>query len=54
MVFAFHVFRMDKLAGVIQLLRQSAEVSHAVRVRVAEGADVQLVYDRVLIPEWVH
>jgi hypothetical protein len=36
---------------VVQLLQQTLEVAHAVVVAVGEGADVQLVDDRVLVPQ---
>ena len=39
-----------ELLQIIQLLDQAAEVAHPVAVAVAEGLDVQLVDDRVLVP----
>ena len=40
-----------ELADVVELLDQSAEVAVAVGVRVAEALDVELVDDRVFVPE---
>ena len=42
-----------EILEIVQLPREPPEVSHAVRVAVVEGADVQLVDDRVLVPERV-
>ena len=39
-----------ELLEIIQPLDQAAEVAHPVAVAVAEGLDVQLVDDRVLVP----
>src|SRR5438046_7437420 len=40
-----------ELLEIIQLFNQTTEVAHPVAVAVAEGLDVQLVDDRVLVPE---
>src|SRR4029434_4865344 len=36
---------------IIQLFDQATEITHPVAVAVAEGLDVQLVDDRVLVPQ---
>ena len=47
-----HPDRRDaEVAQVVELLGQALEVADAVAVAVAEGADVDLVDDRVLVPE---
>ena len=45
--------RDAEVLQVVELLRQAAEVADAVAVAVVEGADVDLVDDRVLVPERV-
>ena len=38
---------------VVQLAGETFEVTDAVGSAVAEGLDVQLAEDRVLVPEWI-
>ncbi len=45
--------RHAKALQVIELPGQPGEIADAVAVAVAEGLDVQLVDDRVLVPEWI-
>ena len=45
--------RDAEILQVIELLPEPPEVADAVRVRVEEGADVELVDDRVLVPEGI-
>jgi len=42
-----------KILEVVELGDEALEVADAVGVGVGEGADVQLVDDRVFVPEWV-
>ena len=44
--------RVDpELLNVVELVRQSMEIADAILVRIKERLDVQLVDDRVLVPE---
>src|SRR5947209_653686 len=45
--------RYAQLFEVVELLRESPEVAHAIRVAVVKGADVGLVNNRVFIPDVV-
>jgi len=47
-------YRVDaQVLEIGKLFGQAAEIPDAVVVAVAEGLDVQLVDDRVLVPQWI-
>jgi hypothetical protein len=45
--------RCPKFLEVIELLDQPAEVADAIAIAVVKGLNVQLVDDRIFVPEWV-
>ena len=45
--------RDAEILKVVEFGEQAGEVADAVGVRIHEGADVDLVDDRVLVPEWI-